>query len=687
MKYKYNIKNLDCANCAKKIEETLNKDKNIKSASVNFAKQTVTVETNISDPFNYVKDIVEKIEPDAILSKEEIKETKNKDIYRILLGAFLGILGIIIKAPKYLSMILILLAYIILLYRTLTTAIKQLRNKTINENFLVTISTIGAYLLGETHEGLMVIFLYEIGKMLESKAVNKSRNSVAELMNIKEETSNLKDNNKIKVVPTTEIKVGDIIVVKEGERVPLDGIVVKGETMLDTSALTGESLPVSVSTGDNVLSGSINKGGILEIKVSSIYKDSTVNKILELVENATERKTKVETIVSKYSSKYTIGVIIIAILTALFLPLFTNMTYTESIYKGLTILVISCPCAIAISIPLSYFSGIGAASKEGILIKGSNYLDSIKDIKEIVFDKTGTITTGEFYISKINIHDKKYTEDQIMKIFAGGESLSNHPIAKSVLKNYTKEINHEDIKDYKEVSGKGIEFTYKKDKVRIGNAKFCKNKEENSNIYLMINNSIVADLEIKDEIKKDVVNTMQELKKMNINIHMFTGDTKEKATEIAQQVGIDNINYSMLPSDKYTYLEEIIKKKTEKSIVSFVGDGINDAPVLKLSDLGISMGSLGTDSAIEASDVVIMNDNLEKIVTAINISKKTNKIIKENLIFALGVKLLVLVLTLIGLSTMLEAVFADVGVTVLCILNTLRLLKNNNSCNIRKSNI
>ena len=675
MKYKYNIKNLDCANCAKKIEETLNKDKNIKSASVNFAKQTVTVETNISDPFNYVKDIVEKIEPDAILSKEEIKETKNKDIYRILLGAFLGVLGIIIKTPKYLSMILILLAYIILLYRTLTTAIKQLKNKTINENFLVTISTIGAYLLGETHEGLMVIFLYEIGKMLESKAVNKSRNSVAELMNIKEETSNLKDNNKIKVVPTTEIKVGDIIVVKEGERVPLDGIVVKGETMLDTSALTGESLPVSVSTGDNVLSGSINKGGILEIKVSSIYKDSTVNKILELVENATERKTKVETIVSKYSSKYTIGVIIIAILTALFLPLFTNMTYTDSIYKGLTILVISCPCAIAISIPLSYFSGIGAASKEGILIKGSNYLDSIKNIKEIVFDKTGTITTGEFYISKINIHDKKYTEDQIMEIFAGGESLSNHPIAKSALKNYTKEINHEDIKDYKEVSGKGIEFTYKKDKVRIGNAKFCKNKEENSNIYLMINNSIVADLEIKDEIKKDVVNTMQELKNMNINIHMFTGDTKEKATEIAQQVGIYNINYSMLPSDKYTYLEEIIKKKTEKSIVSFVGDGINDAPVLKLSDLGISMGSLGTDSAIEASDVVIMNDNLEKIVTAINISKKTNKIIKENLIFALGVKLLVLVLTLIGLSTMLEAVFADVGVTVLCILNTLRLLK------------
>ena len=440
MKYKYNIKNLDCANCAKTIENKLNEDKNIKKAIVNFNSSTVTVETDLKDAYPYVKKIVSEVEPDAILSEDKIKENKNIDIYRIVLGGLIGLLGIVLKLPSHLNTILIVVSYIILIYKTLLTAIKQLRKKVINENFLVTISALGAFALGDSHEGLMVLFLYDLGKVLESMAVNKSRNSVAELMDIKEETSNLKEKNKIIVVPTTEIKVGDIIVVKEGERVPLDGTIVKGSSMLDTSALTGESLPISVKVGDNILSGSINKGGLLEVKVTSIYKDSTVNKILELVETATERKTKTEKVVSKYSSKYTLGVIIIAILTAVLLPLFTSLTYSESIYKGLTILVISCPCAIAISIPLSYFSGIGASSREGILVKGSNYLDSIKNIKEIAFDKTGTITTGEFYISKINIHNKEYTEDKIMEIFAKGESLSNHPIAKSVLKKYNKEV-------------------------------------------------------------------------------------------------------------------------------------------------------------------------------------------------------------------------------------------------------
>ena len=666
MKYKYNIKNLDCANCAKTIENKLNEDKNIKKAIVNFNSSTVTVETDLKDAYPYVKKIVSEVEPDAILSEDKIKENKNIDIYRIVLGGLIGLLGIVLKLPSHLNTILIVVSYIILIYKTLLTAIKQLRKKVINENFLVTISALGAFALGDSHEGLMVLFLYDLGKVLESMAVNKSRNSVAELMDIKEETSNLKEKNKIIVVPTTEIKVGDIIVVKEGERVPLDGTIVKGSSMLDTSALTGESLPISVKVGDNILSGSINKGGLLEVKVTSIYKDSTVNKILELVETATERKTKTEKVVSKYSSKYTLGVIIIAILTAVLLPLFTNLTYSESIYKGLTILVISCPCAIAISIPLSYFSGIGASSREGILVKGSNYLDSIKNIREIAFDKTGTITTGEFYISKINIHNKEYTEDKIMEIFAKGESLSNHPIAKSVLKKYNKEV-----------SGKGIDFTYKKDKVKIGNPKYCGIKEESSNIYLTINNSLVADIEIKDEIKSTAKETIKKLKDMNITVHMFTGDTKEKAEEISKELNIEDVNYSMLPNDKYNYLEKIITNKKEGTIVAFVGDGINDAPVLKLADLGISMGHLGTDSAIEASDIVIMNDNLDKIITAINISKKTGKIINQNLIFAIGIKLLVLILTLLGVSTMLEAVFADVGVTVLCILNTLRLLKNN----------
>ena len=338
--------------------------------------------------------------------------------------------------------------------------------------------------------------------------------------------------------------------------------------------------------------------------------------------------------------------------------------------------MVSCPCAVAISVPLAYFSGIGASSKEGILIKGSNYLDSIKNIKKVVFDKTGTITTGEFYVSKINIYDKKYTKDKVLELCAKGESLSNHPIAASIIKEYGKEVSTEDIKEHREYQGKGITYNYKDQNIKIGNSKFC-NQKETKNIYLMINDNLVAELEIKDKIKESAKETIKILKDMNIETYMFTGDNKEKAIEIAKKVGIKNVFYEMLPNDKYQKLEELINTKKEKELVSFVGDGINDAPVLALSDIGISMGSLGSDSAIEASDVVIMNDNLSKIITAIKISQKTNKIIKENLIFAITIKLLVLILTILGLSTMWEAVFADVGVTVLCILNTLRLLKNN----------
>lgn len=674
MKYKFNIKNLDCANCAREVEKSLNEDKKINKAVVNFNTSTITVETDVDDAFSYVKEIVAMIEPDAILSEEKIESDDNKDIYRLLIGAVIGILGIVIKISP-INMILIVIAYIILIYKTLLTALKQLKNRKINENFLVSISAIGAYLLGKHHEGLMVIFLYELGKMLEAKAVARSRNSVSELMNIKEESSNLKVNNKIKKVPTTEVSIGDIIVVKEGERVPLDGIVIKGNSLVDTSFLTGESIPVSVKQGSVLLSGSINKGDILEIKVTSLYKDSTVSKILELVENATERKTKAETIVSKYSSKYTLAVIIIALLVSFVLPLVSSLSLSKCIYKGLTILVISCPCAIAISVPLSYFSGIGRASKEGILVKGSNYLDSIKDISDIAFDKTGTITTGEFCISKINIYDKKYNEDKIMEIFTSGEALSNHPIAKSILKKHEGEVDFSCVKNFKEVSGSGISFTYRKDSVKIGSAKFCKSKDVNNNIYLSINDSVVASLVIEDEIKNSTIETISKLKELGINVYMFTGDSKDKAVSIASKVGIDNVNYEMLPEDKYNSLEHIIKNKS--GVVAFVGDGINDAPVVKLADLGISMGLNGSDSAIEASDIVIMNDDISKILNAIKISKKTSRIIKENLIFALGIKISVLILAILGLTSMFVAVFADVGVTILCILNTLRILKNN----------
>ena len=674
MKYKFNIKNLDCVNCAREVEKSLNEDKKINKAVVNFNTSTITVETDVDDAFSYVKETVAMIEPDAILSEEKIESDNNKDVYRLLIGAVIGILGIVIKISPV-NMILIVVAYIILIYKTLLTALKQLKNRKINENFLVSISAIGAYLLGKHHEGLMVIFLYELGKMLEAKAVARSRNSVSELMNIKEESSNLKVNNKIKKVPTTEVSIGDIIVVKEGERVPLDGIVIKGNSLVDTSFLTGESIPVSVKQGSVLLSGSINKGDILEIKVTSLYKDSTVSKILELVENATERKAKAETIVSKYSSKYTLAVIIIALLVSFVLPLVSSLSLSKCIYKGLTILVISCPCAIAISVPLSYFSGIGRASKEGILVKGSNYLDSIKDISDIAFDKTGTITTGEFCISKINIYDKKYNEDKIMEIFTSGEALSNHPIAKSILKKHEGEVDFSCVKNFKEVSGSGISFTYRKDSVKIGSAKFCKSKDVNNNIYLSINDKVVASLVIEDDIKNCTIDTISKLKELGINVYMFTGDSKDKAISIASKVGIDNVNYEMLPEDKYNSLEHIIKNK--RGVVAFVGDGINDAPVVKLADLGISMGLNGSDSAIEASDIVIMNDDISKILNAIKISKKTSRIIKENLIFAFGIKITVLILAILGLTSMFVAVFADVGVTILCILNTLRILKNN----------
>ena len=674
MKYKFNIKNLDCVNCAREVEKSLNEDKKINKAVVNFNTSTITVETDVDDAFSYVKETVAMIEPDAILSEEKIESDNNKDVYILLIGAVIGILGIVIKISP-INMVLIVIAYIILIYKTLLTALKQLKNRKINENFLVSISAIGAYLLGKHHEGLMVIFLYELGKMLEAKAVARSRNSVSELMNIKEESSNLKVNNKIKKVPTTEVSIGDIIVVKEGERVPLDGIVIKGNSLVDTSFLTGESIPVSVKQGSVLLSGSINKGDILEIKVTSLYKDSTVSKILELVENATERKAKAETIVSKYSSKYTLAVIIIALLVSFVLPLVSSLSLSKCIYKGLTILVISCPCAIAISVPLSYFSGIGRASKEGILVKGSNYLDSIKDISDIAFDKTGTITTGEFCISKINIYDKKYNEDKIMEIFTSGEALSNHPIAKSILKKHEGEVDFSCVKNFKEVSGSGISFTYRKDSVKIGSAKFCKSKDVNNNIYLSINDKVVASLVIEDDIKNCTIDTISKLKELGINVYMFTGDSKDKAISIASKVGIDNVNYEMLPEDKYNSLEHIIKNK--RGVVAFVGDGINDAPVVKLADLGISMGLNGSDSAIEASDIVIMNDDISKILNAIKISKKTSRIIKENLIFALGIKISVLILAILGLTSMFVAVFADVGVTILCILNTLRILKNN----------
>lgn len=545
-------------------------------------------------------------------------------------------------------------------------------------------SAIGAYFVGKISEGIMVITLYEIGKILESKAVNKTRKSISDLMNIKPEYANLKINEEIKKVNPEEVKIGDIIMVKTGEKIPLDGVVISGDAQVDNSALTGESKLVNVTKNSKVLSGSINVNGLIEVKVEQTYENGTVSQILNLVENATDKKAKTETFVSKAAKIYTPVIIGLALLVAIFMPLVVaNVTYKESIYKALIFLVISCPCSIAISVPLSYFSGIGKASKKGILIKGSDYLDGIKDIKEIIFDKTGTITTGNFKVSEIHSLDEKYAEDEILEYFARGEKLSNHPIAKSILNKYEenqdkKELNVNDVENFEEVSGKGLKYTYNNKNIKIGNSSFTGAKTENivgTVLYLNIDEQVVGSIVLSDEIKPKTKETIERLHKLGIKTKMFTGDKKEIAEKIAKQVGIQAVKAEMLPQDKYNELDKIIEQREENKKVAFVGDGINDSPVLARADIGISMGGIGSSSAIEASDVVIMTDELNKIVDGIEISKKTNKIIIQNLIFAIGVKILTLLLSLFGIADMWQAVFADVGTTLITIFNTLRILK------------
>ena len=675
MKYKYNISNLDCANCARKIEDALNKDKEIKSANLNFNTLKLTIETDNKKPLELVKKIVSKIEPNVIIYENEIKKNSSKNgIIRLVIGISLGLIGLTTNLSF--SFILTILGYLVLLSRTIKNAYNLLiKSKTINENFLITISCIGAYLVGEHMEGLMVIILYEIGKILEDKAVNKSRNSIKELMDIKPEYANLKTGDGYIEVNPESVNVDDVIIVKNGEKIPLDGEIIKGNTSLNVSALTGEANLVNTSVGDLVLSGSINTGSIIEIKVSEKYENSTVNKILELVENATDKKAKTETFVSKITRIYTPVVLILAIITAFTLPLFGN-SIKDSIYSSLIFLVISCPCAIAISVPLSYFSAIGKCSKNGILVKGSDYIDVLKDIKEIIFDKTGTITTGEFKIDTINSFNDKYLKEDILNMIALGESLSNHPISLSILKEVNNDLDTTEIKDYKENAGLGIEFNYKNDKYLIGNNKFVefngKLDKIGTTIFLKKNDEVIGNIVLKDTLKDNIYEVISKLKKKNIKIKMFTGDNEMHAKEIASKLDIE-YQANMLPTDKYKSLENLKNNNSYK--IAFVGDGINDSPVLALSDVGISMGGVGSNAAIEASDVVIMNDDLDKINEAIDISKKTNFIIKQNLVFAISTKVIILLLSVFGIAGMWQAIFADVGVTLITILNTLRILK------------
>ena len=686
--YKYTLQGLDCANCAKKIEDKIAETEGYEQVNVNFSTCKLSFQT---EKQNNVKEeitkIVQNIEPDVkvIDEKEKIEEhaeRNNTDIIRLILGLAIFMIAEYIKLNQTFAMILKIVALVVLLSKTAKKAFKQItKNKVLDENTLITISVIGACLVDKAMEGAMVITLYEIGKILEARAVSKTRKSISDLMDIKPEYANLKNGEDVTTVNPEEVKIGDIILVKTGEKIPLDGVVISGKAEIDNSALTGESALVKVEEKSKVLSGGINVQGLLEIKVEKNYENSTVNQILNLVENATDKKARTETFVAKAAKIYTPIVLGLAILVGIFMPiLFKNVTYSESVYKALIFLVISCPCSIAISVPLSYFSGIGKASKRGILVKGSDYLDGIKDIGEIIFDKTGTITTGNFIVSEIETFSENYDKDTILNYFSMGESFSNHPIAKSILKKVDNEIDTSEVEEFKEVSGKGIQYKYKNQEVKIGNANFVgmegKIKERNgTTLYLKIDEKVIGYITLTDEIKSDAKKTMNLLKKIGIKTRMLTGDKKAVANKIAKEIGIDQVKAEMLPQDKYDELEKILNQNKDSKKVAYVGDGINDSPVLARADIGISMGGIGSSSAIEASDVVIMTDELSKIIESINISKKTNKIIKENLIFAIGVKILVLILSLFGIADMWEAVFADVGTTLLTILNTLRILK------------
>ena len=673
-RYKYNINNLDCANCAREIEEMLNNNTNFNNAVVNFSTCKISYESDKDYTLEELNTLIKSVEPDAYITlNEEVEESTSKEYYLsiLIIALVVGLLGYFLPLPKIVKIILYLISYSLLLYKTSINAIKLLKKGSgINENALITVSCIGALLIGEVLEGMMVITLYTIGKILEEKAINNSRKSIKDLLDIKEPFAYLVNGNKTIKIPVEEVKINDVLVVKKGEKIPVDGVIIKGSSSLDTSALTGESELVSVNVSDEVLSGSINMGDVLEIKATNTFSNSTVAKILDLLESATDKKTKTENMVTKFSKVYTPIIIGLAILITIILPLIFKVPFKTSLYRALTFLVISCPCAIAISVPLSYFTGIGTASKKGILVKGSNYLDNLSNTTSIIFDKTGTLTNGTFNVEKIEVLDDKYSKEEIIDILIKGESLSNHPIAKSILKLKKGKIDNSDVLDYKEIEGNGISFKLNKKNVLIGNSKLC-GCDIDTDLHLSINGKHVASVVINDGIKENAKETISKLKNSNIKTYMFTGDKKAVALNIGKKLGLDEINYEMLPQDKFKAFEKV---SDNSEVTIFVGDGINDAPVLRRADIGISMGGVGSDSAIEASDIVLMSDELSRIPLAINISKYTKRIIKENLIFAMSVKVVILLLSVFGYANMWLALFADTGVTLLTILNTLRIM-------------
>ena len=609
---------------------------------------------------------------------------------KIIIALILFLIAIIIKFPnEWLNKGIFIISYLIVGIEVLKEAIENIfKGEVFDENFLMSIATIGAFAIGEFPEAVAVMLFYQIGELFQSYAVDKSRKSIASLMDIRPDYANVKRENEISKVNPEEVKIGETIVVKPGEKIPLDGKIINGESLIDTSALTGESVPRKAKIGDEVLSGCINQNGLLEIKVTKEFGESTVSKILDLVENASSKKSKSENFITKFARYYTPAVVIIAIILAIVPPfIFHNATFTEWLYRALTFLVVSCPCALVISIPLGFFGGIGGASKMGILVKGSNYLEALSQTEIVVFDKTGTLTQGIFEVQKIETEG--ISKEEMLRLVTHAENYSNHPISQSLKKAYGKEIDKNIISKTEEISGKGIIAKVENNDIIIGNNKLMDEKniqykkcnEIGTILYVAINNKFEGYIVIADKVKEDAQKAIKILKQNHIKkTVMLTGDKKEIGEKIAEKLNIDEVYTELLPDGKVEKVEELLKQKSQKGKLAFVGDGINDAPVLALSDIGIAMGGLGSDSAIEAADVVIMTDEPSKLINAIKISKKTMRIVKENIIFAIAVKVAVLILSAFGLSTMWEAVFADVGVSVIAIINSLRVLR------VKKSN-
>ena len=613
---------------------------------------------------------------------EEEEENLKAEVVKLVIALTIFAIAFFKIVPEKIATWLFVIAYILSGYEVLLKSIKNIfRGEVFDENFLMSIATLGAFAISKPGEAAAVMIFYNVGELFEDYAVGKSKKSIIQLMNIKPKIANLKKGNEIKVVEPEELKVGDIIVVKAGEKIPVDGVIVNGETTINTSALTGESVPRKVKVDDEVLAGCINESDVIEVKVTKEFKDTAINEIIELVKNSNKAKSKTELFITKFAKVYTPIVVVLALILAFVPPIFVGFqNLGEWVKRALVFLVTSCPCAIVLSVPLGYFAGIGKAGKEGVLIKGSNYLDVLTKANTMVLDKTGTITKGNFEVSKIVLAEE-IGEEELLEIAAVAESMSNHPIAKSIISKVNKKISQEEIEEYKEIAGMGIKAKYHGDEIVAGNAKLLEKEEIKyypcneigAIVYVAKNKKYLGAIVISDTVKPDSKEAIEGFKKNGINkICMLTGDNKEIAENIAKQVGIEEVHYNLLPGEK---VKELQKIKNEQNVVIAIGDGINDSPVLAEADIGASMGLNGQDLAIETSDIVIMDGKLSSFNKAINVSKRTKKIIMQNIYFALGIKAIVLVLGAFGISTMWEAVFADVGVTFITVLNSLRIFK------------